>query len=311
MADVAARHYGALTAGVRLGLGAADLVHGLVGTGVMKGTLDGLRKASRRALAEVVAGAGAAGALRAAADAAAARRARRLLSQLRGAQHGRRSAATTAWRCCPAWPSGCSSAPASTCVYPAALAGQCCGQPFESKGLVDAADLKSAELEAALREASEGGRWPIVFDTSPCAYRMKKFVAGRLAMHDSIEFVHDALLPRLHLTPQPQAVAVHPVCSVRKMGSVDKLMAIAARCSAEVVTVRRGAVLRLCRRARLHAARAERARAAPPEGRAARGLQAGYSSSRTCEIGLSEMAGMPYQSILYLVERCSAGAAPR
>ena len=122
-------------------------------------------------------------------------------------------------------------------VYPPALAGQCCGQPFESKGLIDAANLKSAELEAALRDASEGGRWPIVFDTSPCAYRMKKFVAGRLPIHDSIEFVHDSVLPRLTITPQPQAVAVHPVCSVRKMGSVDKLMAIAARCSAQVVTV--------------------------------------------------------------------------
>ena len=27
----------------------------------------------------------------------------------------------------------------------------------------------------------------------------------------------------------------------------------------------------------------------------------GYSTSRTCEIGLSEMADMPYQSLLYLV----------
>jgi len=33
----------------------------------------------------------------------------------------------------------------------------------------------------------------------------------------------------------------------------------------------------------------------------------GYSTSRTCEIGLSEQAGFPYQSILYLVERCCAG----
>ena len=35
----------------------------------------------------------------------------------------------------------------------------------------------------------------------------------------------------------------------------------------------------------------------------------GYSSSRTCEIGLSEQAGIPYRSILYLVERCSAKPA--
>lgn len=33
----------------------------------------------------------------------------------------------------------------------------------------------------------------------------------------------------------------------------------------------------------------------------------GYSTSRTCEIGLSEQARFPYQSILYLVER-SCGA---
>src|ERR1035441_5127211 len=42
----AAQHYAGVTTGVRLGLGAADLLHGLVGTAVMKGTLDGLRKAS-------------------------------------------------------------------------------------------------------------------------------------------------------------------------------------------------------------------------------------------------------------------------
>jgi hypothetical protein len=149
-------------------------------------------------------------------------------------------------------------------VYPAGLAGQCCGQPFESKGLLDAANLKSAELEVALRDASEGGRWPIVFDTSPCAYRMKRYLAGRLQVHDSIDFVHDVVLPRMTVVPQPQAVAVHPVCSVRKMGSVDKLMAIARRCSAEVVTADEV----------FHPPRVERTRVAPPEGGAARELQA-------------------------------------
>lgn len=66
---------------------------------------------------------------------------------------------------------------------------------------------------------------------------MKKFLAGRLPIHDSVEFVHDVLLPRLEITPLPRAVAVHPVCSVRKMGSVDKLMAVAGRCSSQAVAV--------------------------------------------------------------------------
>ena len=198
-------------------------------------------------------------------------------------------------------------------VYPAALAGQCCGQPFESKGLMDAADLKSAELEGALRDASEGGRWPIVFDTSPCAYRMKQYLAGRLQLHDSIEFVHDVVLPRVTIEPQSQPVAVHPVCSVRKMGTVEKLMAIARRCSAQVVTTDevqccgfagdRGFV-----RPELNEHALRHLKASLP-----RTARSAIRRSRTCEIGLSEQAAFPYQSILYLVERCCGARvdAPR
>ncbi len=188
----------------------------------------------------------------------------------------------------------------------ARLDALCCGQPFESKGLMDAADQKSAELEAALQKASERGRLPIVFDTSPCAYRMKRYLGGRLAVQDAIEFVHDRVLPRVDLAPQPAPVAIHPVCSVRKMGTADKLQAIAARCSAQVVTVDevqccgfagdRGFV-----RPELNAHALRHLKAALPAG-----CEVGYSTSRTCEIGLSEFAGMPYRSILQLVEACAS-----
>jgi len=100
-------------------------------------------------------------------------------------------------------------------------------------------------------------------------------------------------------------VAVHPVCSVRKMGTVDKLMAIAGRCSAQVVTTDevqccgfagdRGFI-----RPELNEHALRRLKASLPPNCAS-----GYSTSRTCEIGLSEQAAFPYQSILYLVERCS------
>ena len=90
-------------------------------------------------------------------------------------------------------------------VYPPHLAALCCGQAFESNGLMEAADRKSAELEAALSKASENGRWPIVFDTSPCAHRMRQFCGARLPVHDSIEFIHDAVLPRLALAPVREA----------------------------------------------------------------------------------------------------------
>jgi len=190
-------------------------------------------------------------------------------------------------------------------VYPDALGGHCCGQPFESKGLFDAADTMAAQLEAALAAASEGGKLPIVFDTSPCTYRMQRYLAGRLPIFDSIEFVHDRVLPRITVRPRAAAVAIHPVCSVRKMGTVDKLAALAARCSDEVVSVDDV----LCcgfagdkgfSRPELNEHALRHLKPALPAH-----CTAGYASSRTCEIGLSEQAGFPYQSILYLVEACA------
>ncbi len=304
VADMAAKHYGGLTTGVRLGLGAADLLHGVVGTGAMKGALDGLRKLTDGGLPKwspmlprpvnFVP------------KPQPLQRAERVVyfpscaARNMGAQRG-----DNGLDMLPSVAERLFQRAGFDVVYPQPLAGLCCGQPFESKGLNDAADHKSRELEAALADASEGGRWPVVFDTSPCAYRMKKFLAGRLPLHDSVEFVHDTLLPRLKLTPQPQAVAVHPVCSVRKMGTADKLMAIAGRCSAQVVAVDQ---VQCCgfagergfMRPELNEHALRHLKAALPAG-----CSSGYATSRTCEIGLSEMAEMPYRSILYLVESCS------
>jgi len=308
VAALAATQYSGVTAGVRFGLGAADLLHGVVGTATMKAGLDGLRKASggrlpkwSPALARPV---------RFLPSPRARDGAERLVyfpscaARNMGPQRGHDG------EMLPSVAERLFRRGGFDVVYPAGLDGLCCGQPFESKGFVEAADLKSAELALALREASENGRWPIVFDTSPCSYRMKKVLAGSLAIHDSIEFVHDTLLPRLTLTPERGPVAVHPVCSVRKMGSLDKLVAIAGRCCDAVVTIDavqccgfagdRGFV-----RPELNEHALRDLKAEIPAG-----CTGGVSSSRTCEIGLSEAAGVPYESILCLVERCSIASEP-
>jgi len=191
-------------------------------------------------------------------------------------------------------------------VYAGNLSQLCCGQPFESKGFSATADRKAAELEIALREASDEGRWPIVFDTSPCAYRMQRYCDGRLAVRDSIEFIHDSVLPRVAIERRQEPVVIHPVCSVRKMGTVDKLAAIAKRCSAEVITVNDV----LCcgfagdkgfNRPELNEYALRHLKKSIPDG-----CTHGYSSSRTCEIGLSEQSGFPYRSIIQLVDACAS-----
>jgi D-lactate dehydrogenase len=310
VANLVADHYGATTAAVRMGLGAANLLHGLVGTRPMKRSLDELRKLSGGAIPKW------SPALprpvhfnpRRAAESTAAERivyfpscAARNMGAQRG-QDGTDALPVVAERLF--------AKAGFHAVYPRDLDQLCCGQPFESKGLQDIADRKSAELEGALREASEGNKLPIVFDTSPCAYRMKRYLGGRLAVQDSIEFIHGTVLQRVTVERNSMPVAIHPVCSVRKMGTVDLLERIADRCSATVVKVDEV----LCcgfagdkgfNRPELNEHALRHLKSALPAG-----CTTGYSTSRTCEIGLSEYAGFPYQSIIHLVDACSRTSAP-
>ena len=55
-------------------------------------------------------------------------------------------------------------------IFPPKMEKLCCGTIWESKGMLDIADSKSTELEAALWEASEQGRYPVLCDQSPCLH---------------------------------------------------------------------------------------------------------------------------------------------
>ena len=306
IAGAVAGHFALAAAGVRAGLGVADLAHRALGTRAMDSALAGLRAATGGAVPKW---------------SPALPRPVRFKPPVRSRAAPDTDAIVYFPSCAarnmgaPRGQDGVDPLPVTAArlfakagfgvVYPERLSQLCCGQPFESKGLLAAADRKAAELESALRAASDGGRLPIVFDTSPCAYRMKRFLAGRLPVLDAVEFVHDTLLARVALVRGAGPVAVHPVCSLRKMGIADKLRAVALQCSRDVVSVDavqccgfagdRGFV-----RPELNAHALRDLRAALPEA-----CRAGYSTSRTCEIGLSEHAGIPYESILFLVEACA------
>jgi len=305
IAEAAADHYGAVTTGVRAGLAAADRLHGWVGTRAMRSSLDAVRRASGGRLPKWSPALPRPAHFRPRSTAPAANRERVVYfpscaTRNMGTQRGDDTEEL------PVVAERLFSKAGFDVVYAGHLSELCCGQPFESKGLFAAADRKSAELEIALREASEEGRWPIVFDTSPCAYRMRRYCEGRLAVRDCIEFIHDTVLPRVAIERQDDPVVIHPVCSVRKMGTVDKLAAIAERCSAEVITVNDV----LCcgfagdkgfNRPELNEHALRHLKQSIPNGCAH-----GYSSSRTCEIGLSEQAGFPYRSIIHLVDACAS-----
>ncbi len=179
----------------------------------------------------------------------------------------------------------------------------CCGKAFETKGLYDQARTKILELEKALRKASDNGRHPILCDTSPCLLRMKKQIRG-LSLFEPIEFAHAFLLPRLHLTPVDRGIALHPTCSTRLMGLTDAFSELARRLAARVVLP---TGILCCGFSGDKGFHRPELNASALDGLAdqVRECDEGYSTSRTCEIGLSLHGKIPYISILYLLEECS------
>ncbi|MDA3902556.1 MAG: FAD-binding and (Fe-S)-binding domain-containing protein [Desulfuromusa sp.] len=194
-------------------------------------------------------------------------------------------------------------------IYPDNLGSLCCGQAFESKGFFEQANNKSDELSSALLKASNNGEIPVLCDTSPCLLRMKEKLDERLSLYEPIEFVLAFLMDKLNFTPIDTKVALHITCSARKMGLDQQLTTLAKACATEVVTPED---IYCCGFAgdrgfnypELNASALDNLKCQ------IQGCEAGYSTSKTCEIGLSLHGDIPYRSILYLVDAATTVLEP-
>jgi len=190
-------------------------------------------------------------------------------------------------------------------IFPENMEGLCCGMIWESKGMPDIADQKTAELEAALAIASEGGKIPVVCDQSPCLHRMREHIKS-MPLYEPAEFIVDYLAPYLKFTPTDTPIAVHITCSSRRMGIADKIVKLAGMCSRHVTVP---AEVGCCGFAgdkgftypELNKWGLRKLKPAIE----ASGATEGYSNSRTCEIGLTTHSGIPYKSIVYLADQCT------
>jgi len=188
-------------------------------------------------------------------------------------------------------------------IIPQTVDSLCCGQPFESKGQFDTADAKSSELFRAVAAADAGRGLAVVMDSSACTNRLKTVQEAGLPLFDLVEFLHDKVLPRLSVTPQPGSVMLHIPCSIRKQGLEGKLLDLAKALAEEVVVP--DAVV-CC------GFGGDRGFLVPELNDYAlrrlsvgEGCGEGFSANRTCEVGLTSHAGVPYRSIAYLLDRVS------
>ncbi|SHE31774.1 FAD-binding and (Fe-S)-binding domain-containing protein [Vibrio gazogenes] len=190
-------------------------------------------------------------------------------------------------------------------IIPDHLNEQCCGMPYDSKGMTPHAQHKAHQLELALLDASEQGRYPVLMDTSPCVQRLKTELSSTIPLYEPAEFVSRYLLELLTITPTEETIMLHITCSARKMGLEDVMLKLAQACAREVIVPEhiqccgwagdKGFTTPELNQAALQPLKSQ----IPPD------CKRGFSHSLTCEIGLSHHSGIPYQSILYLVDEVS------
>lgn len=225
-------------------------------------------------------------------------------------------------------------------VWPKSLGGLCCGQPFFSKGFDDAGRIAAERAVDALWDASEGGLWTIISDTSPCTGQLiqcDRYLGGeslarwkKLRILDLVTWLSKEILPEREKWPRLKRQAVlHPTCTVMKQGWTPDLLLVAKTFAEDVELP----VLAECcgfagDRGLLYpeltisatspeAGEVRRKMGleggvdgdpsvivgqAGPCGAAADGCDARYySTCRTCEMGMAATTGQAYGSIIHLV----------
>ena len=190
-------------------------------------------------------------------------------------------------------------------IFPKDMDKLCCGTIWESKGMLDIADRKAAELETALWEASEQGKYPVLCDQSPCLHRMRETIQ-KMKLYEPAEFIYTFLRDKLVFTQTDRPVAIHITCSMRKMGLADTIISLAKLCSTHVFVPEEVGCCGFAgdRGFTYPELNSYALRKLRPQIEAS-GITIGYSNSRTCEIGLTTNSGIPYVSIAYLVDQCT------
>ena len=127
-----------------------------------------------------------------------------------------------------------------------------------------------------------------------------------LQLFEPVEFIVEFLLDKLRFSKTDDPISIHITCSMTKMKLRDKMVKLANLCSSSVLVPEEVGCCGFAGdkgftqpEVNQYALRKLRPQIEKKH------IRYGYSNSRTCEIGLTTHSGISYQSIVYLVDRCT------
>ena len=182
-------------------------------------------------------------------------------------------------------------------VVPDHLDGQCCGQPFLSKGF----PAESAEVGDRLvaKLAPLGAR--VLTDASTCAKHLKEH-HGEITVADSAEFLVAEVLPKLTILRPLPSVAVHQNCSAQRQNEQAAILALASACAKVVAPLETVSCCGFAGDKGLFAPQLNQWATRFVKNDIPADCTVGVSTVSTCATGLSERAGIPFVSLASLLE---------
>ena len=204
-------------------------------------------------------------------------------------------------------------------LIPPAINNLCCGMPWQSKGDTHSANTKANELITLIKSLNQDNSIPIIMDASPCALTLNDSNKGEFKVYETAEFINQNVLNTLTITPQTQPITLHVTCSSKRQNIEHNLINIAKACASEVLipsdiaccgfagdkgffepALNESALKTL--KPQIHNFNNNSHNKSHNNKTC---ITEGFSNSRTCEIGLTKASDIPYQSIVYLLDRVS------
>ncbi len=200
-----------------------------------------------------------------------------------------------------------------TVKIPDDVKGSCCGQIFSSKGFAAAYQHTANEIIEKLWKWTNDGALPVVIDVSSCAYTLHNLKHALnpvnkerfevLKIMDSVDYLYELILTRNIQVNKRGNIVLHPVCSLQKMGTQGKFVKIANHFAEKVTVPKNAGCCGMAGDRGFLFPELTHSATLPEATEVMNNEYDGYySSTKTCEMALTEAVKKNYESILYLAD---------
>lgn len=197
-------------------------------------------------------------------------------------------------------------------LYPSELKNMCCGKAFKEFAKRDSKINPLDRTIEILKRESHDGLFPIIIDHSACAQEMISKIKDHsdctnLKIYDLVEYIEQFLLNKLQINKLDEPIAIYNVCSLRLHNKQDILEKIAKACSNGIIYEDKQTCCCGFSGNKGFGTPELNYRATEDLGKyfADKDVKRCYSSSSSCEVGLSDRTNRSWQHIIYLIDEIS------